>query len=205
MSATWVDGRKPCSACGMVLPPEAFYCDRHRKDGLTCQCRNCVGQAQAAKWRARREAHDRTILDRVHGTPEDIAWAAGFFDGEGYLGIGRAGGSAFGIQVQASQKARKPLEKLTRIFGCGFIVYKPSSGVHVWNTAHRQGAMVLRLIMPHLTIKRRQADWLLRFHAHRDRVHYCGGRPKPKYVRQREQAYARAMVDLRAYSYTEAA
>jgi len=49
----------------------------------------------------------------------DLAWAAGFFDGEGYVGLAKVGSrnNRLRAQVSVSQKRREPLEEFERFFG----------------------------------------------------------------------------------------
>lgn len=46
----------------------------------------------------------------------DLAWAAGFFDGEGYIGVRRNCGYEY-VSLQITQKDPRPLKRWTRIFG----------------------------------------------------------------------------------------
>lgn len=43
---------KICSSCRNDLPVTEFYADRHRKDGLKCECKTCRHEA-LRKWRAK--------------------------------------------------------------------------------------------------------------------------------------------------------
>ena len=55
------------------------------------------------------------------------AWAAGFFDGEGYVGVRSNGGKGLGIQAMVVQKDLRPLKRFKRILRTGKI-YKTHNG-----------------------------------------------------------------------------
>lgn len=44
---------------------------------------------------------------------EDVAWAAGFFEGEGNISFGQCGG----VKINVQQINKEPLDKLARLFG----------------------------------------------------------------------------------------
>lgn len=81
------------------------------------------------KRQAYHQAYDRVYKPRITGrrwavqkatkspTKVDLAWAAGFLEGEGY----------FGKALRAAQVQREPLERLLAIFG-GSIAYYPPDG-----------------------------------------------------------------------------
>lgn len=86
-------------------------------------------------------------------TAQDVAWAAGFFEGEGSIGK-RA--------VLAHQVNRWPLEKLERTFG-GTIGAKPRSGrdnnqqpCWHWSIGGEQARLFVRLIYPYLSPRRQE-------------------------------------------------
>ena len=81
---------------------------------------------------------------------EELAWAAGFYDGEGYSRA-NARKSKSGLfinwtpQVAVVQKRTEPLARLTRLFGFGSVTTrKTQSGCHEWrihNFEHAQAFM----------------------------------------------------------------
>lgn len=102
-------------------------------------------------------------------TPVDLAWAAGFLEGEGGFCGQSSGRSVGGMTVQATQVQREPLDRLVRMFGgtIGFVVSrKPNhSNRHTWSISGarargvaltlflwlspRRRAQVLAAIQPH--------------------------------------------------------
>lgn len=93
---------------------------------------------------------------------EEIAWAAGFIDGEGSLGAGRGKG----VSLEVGQVSREPLDELARIFG-GSIYERPRRHVrggtfYRWTLAGApQVVAALCLLHPYLRVKRREAEILI--------------------------------------------
>jgi hypothetical protein len=111
---------------------------------------------------------------------EDIAWAAGFIDGEGTIGVYRhrdhkKGSWYFEPLVQASNTDRVPLLKLKRLFGGNVVIvthnhidplshYSIKDCFH-WKVVYRRAFWVAKLILPYLTtVKRYRAIDLIRFY-----------------------------------------
>src|SRR6478609_6611312 len=75
-------------------------------------------------------------------TKLDLAWAAGFLEGEGsFLLTGRAGHQT--SRVMAFQKQREPLNRLQRIFG-GSVTKLRTRDIHTWTVcgARARGVMM---------------------------------------------------------------
>ena len=104
-------------------------------------------------------------------SPTDAAYIAGFLDGEGWFGVTRrkrawAGGDGHYLRPagSATQKIRAPLD---------WIKDRVSGTVSVRNTPHgvmhelrfHTGALrwMIPQILPHLIVKRRQAELVLQF------------------------------------------
>lgn len=102
-------------------------------------------------------------------TELEIAWAAGFFDGEGTVTIRRGrsgkgvyGRKTYGLYMRVSQVEREPLDKFTQIFGTGSTSksrqYDASRyPYHDWCAAGTSAAMILSRMLPYLTVKRERA------------------------------------------------
>jgi hypothetical protein len=72
--------------------------------------------------------HKNTLLATEHPTLLDLAWAAGFFEGEASFSRtspNRAGGSSERIMVR--QMNREPLERLQRLFGGRISIITPKT------------------------------------------------------------------------------
>jgi hypothetical protein len=89
----------------------------------------------------------------------DVAWAAGFVDGEGYLGTGGRGASPL---LEVSQRATDaPLRRLQALFG-GSLFRAGRSPRWVWKVnSAPQMRIALALLLPHLMVKAEQAEALL--------------------------------------------
>lgn len=92
---------------------------------------------------------------------EDVAWAAGFFEGEGHINVQIRGGKSY-IAAVVSQVYREPLDKLEKVFG-GKVrgPYGPYSGNrrphYQWSAYGSSALNFLNDIMPYLYRKGDQA------------------------------------------------
>src|SRR5437879_7270351 len=71
-----------------------------------------VGATQRGKPRASWGEHRATQHAQIHPTPQDIAWAAGFIEGEGYC----TRGTRNSIRLAAPQNTTECLERLIELF-----------------------------------------------------------------------------------------
>lgn len=69
-------------------------------------------------------ARGGTVKPRLHPTTKDIAWAAGFLEGEGSF---RPGGNKSSVRITCAQVNREPLALLSALFGGNIGKYKPNS------------------------------------------------------------------------------
>ncbi len=97
----------------------------------------------------------------------DIAWAAGFLDGEGCLTISRWKNRHY-ARITTNQKFRAPLDRLVTIFGFGSVRKIKDERMparHLWRLTwdHRQAEKVCRACCAQFTIKREQAKAILAF------------------------------------------
>ncbi len=95
----------------------------------------------------------------------DLAWAAGLFDGEGCITLKRDyNGSipTYSLRLVVVNTHLPALEELRLLFGLGSIRQsaprsKKQKARWDWRVASRQAETVLRLLLPHLRIKREEA------------------------------------------------
>jgi len=112
----------------------------------------------------------------------DAAWAAGFFDGEGYVGIARRRNkwlrkkdntiqeyTAFCLVVKIGQVVEEPLIKLQKLFG-GSIAktarHKTKTNWHQirnWEIQGPAAETFLIKVRPYLIVKAQQADIALQY------------------------------------------
>jgi len=102
----------------------------------------------------------------------DYAWAAGFIDGEGAVGIEktgypmRSGRTSFTGRVVATQIVRAPLDKLQQLFGGTIYRVRNQYGTYwAWRTRGDGTERCLRAVLPYLMVKRQQVECVLAFKA----------------------------------------
>lgn len=101
----------------------------------------------------------------------ELAWAAGFFDGEGCICLHKqqplkSGRIKLALRVSVSQLDPRPLEKFHRIVGFLGYIYRPASEAKAkacqWNASTNQAYRVLSLLWPYLNEpKKEQAHQVL--------------------------------------------
>ena len=113
-------------------------------------------------------------MSRAH----DLAWAAGFFDGEGYVTIGRRATkyrdkvyNGHYLRTGINHVRPEPLYEMQRLFG-GKITQQPAKGVvgnrkqrHQWKLSTSAAAEMLEQLMPYLRNKQQEAQIGLDFNA----------------------------------------
>jgi hypothetical protein len=88
----------------------------------------------------------------------DVAWAAGFFDGEGSVMLSQRGsnGSFFTLYATVGQVNKRPLLKLQQIFG-GVVKHASTTTAgnpfHVWRVAATKAGLVLEEMLPYIVDK----------------------------------------------------
>lgn len=103
----------------------------------------------------------------------DVAWAAGFIDGEGCIRIETSFANKDRrrpiamLRVSCGQSVNRPLEKLEELFG-GTLTSHPARGLgygtsYMWSIAARKAADCLSKLVPYLVVKKRQAELALEF------------------------------------------
>lgn len=100
-------------------------------------------------------------------TETELAWLAGFFDGEGCVSIfkiPRLEGKyiEYKMTVSISQKDKRPLEAIRGWFG-GNVTLNQSSGVWKWTRSAQQARIFLEAVRPYLKLKHEQVDVALAF------------------------------------------
>ena len=98
-----------------------------------------------------------------------MAWAAGFFDGEGYIGIQRRTDRPGGrLVIVTVQKHVEPLLKMQRIFGGGHLHRTKEYGGRSnarWELtwSNKRAAEILTHMRPYLAAKAEEADIAIEF------------------------------------------
>lgn len=109
-------------------------------------------------------------------TELDLAWAGGFFDGEGSIAIGRSkskGGEnrtdVFSLIVSVCNTDKEVVEHFQKIMGFGniYAVHRETeqyTASFTWQVGFRQADRFLSIIYPYLIHKRKQADIARKFY-----------------------------------------
>ncbi len=109
-------------------------------------------------------------IENKSGNPTtDIAWAAGFIDGEGYIGINpytSRGYQLYSLALRANQVDPRPLQKLRLLFG-GTVnrlkLYPNRRQAWEWRVTGPRAERALRQMFPYLTVKQEQAQVALNY------------------------------------------
>lgn len=103
----------------------------------------------------------------------ELAWAAGFFDGEGTIFLAKRtnrGAPRYCVEVALSQRNPKPLDEFRRIVGEGTIKQHPSQGgIYRWRASSASACRVLALLSPYLVGKDEEARVAIEFQESRKR------------------------------------
>jgi hypothetical protein len=93
----------------------------------------------------------------------DLAWAAGFLDGEGYFGLRKQTAAYFVPVIEAAQVAtREPLDKLALLFGGSVNRRSGQRVAWTWKLAGAKAVLpALAWLMAYLVVKREQAAIVL--------------------------------------------
>lgn len=107
---------------------------------------------------------DTQIAASLDLSPVDLAWAAGFFDGEGYIGLFHPRDKRhWWLRITVTNSDPRALAKFQAMFGVGTIRCDPRQSPrhldrYMWSATSKNAGHVLALIRPYLVIKREQAD-----------------------------------------------
>lgn len=97
----------------------------------------------------------------------DIAWAAGFFDGEGSILLRKytvKNHIQWTLRLVLVQKDPAPLyEFQTIVGGLGTVHRRETRPITVWEVASHEAEIALRTLYPYLRAKQYQADIALKF------------------------------------------
>lgn len=91
----------------------------------------------------------------------DLAWLAGFFDGEGNIRIAKK----HSVSLTISQKEREALDKVVSILGAGTIYYRDiltpggkATHTHIYYLGGRNAVEALKYLVPFLVVKQAKAQ-----------------------------------------------
>jgi len=91
-------------------------------------------------------------------TFDEICYLAGFFDGEGYIGIHRYTPSKqWALNIVVAQKDKSVLEEFQTKTGYGKLLQDKTTKVWKWKIASRRAIKLINLMYPYLRVKKPQA------------------------------------------------
>lgn len=104
----------------------------------------------------------------------DIAYIAGVIDGEGYIGIKKAGTPradrrtpGYIAMVQVKMVDEPAIRFLAETLGGWYYLQKPSARkgrpLYCWQVSHKAADTVLLAVLPYLRVKRQSAETVLQF------------------------------------------
>jgi len=107
----------------------------------------------------------------------DLAYYAGFFDGEGWIGLrennfGHQQKSTYYFSCQVGSTNEWIIQSLKFAFGGSILLRRQNpkwKDVWVWTVSARKATSFLQLIYPYLKLKKPQADIVLKFQRHKVR------------------------------------
>lgn len=115
-----------------------------------------------------------------------LSYMAGFFDGEGYIGILKRKRKApwnteYFIQMSIGQKDGGTMDWVMDNFGGHLHLVRRDSSYY-WIASNKQAYQILKLITPYLKYKKPQAELAIKFYEERDL-----SRPIPKEELERRE------------------
>lgn len=104
-----------------------------------------------------------------------VAWAAGFFDGEGSIALQSGGSGHLTLRLKVGQTNPEPLVRLVELFGGKICTSKKKTSgggtLYTWGVNSKEAAEALAKMRPWLTVKSKRADIALAFWAEeKDRI-----------------------------------
>lgn len=126
-----------------------------------------------------------------------IAWAAGFTDGEGYIGLTRCfdkkrGYYTYRVQFEVAQVHEAPIRLMQELFqGVGRVRHYTNNnqGYWTWRVFGQDAIDVMLILLPYLVVKQEQARLVVEF-GFTGRNHGGSGKWKPVPVEVREKRAA---------------
>lgn len=137
-------------------------------------------QKIAVGYEAEKERTNGDVYE-TDASSTNLAWAGGFFEGEGcfYAGYGKArldGSKVFRTRASLTQKNEKLLIQFKNVVKCGAVRATGKNGMFVWKTDKKgEATKVFNLLRPYLG-ERRQKTYLELFERENNQIF----RPKKK-------------------------
>ena len=139
-----------------------------------------------------------------------LAWAAGFFDGEGSVLVNpRLNGSAHSLFVSVTQQHPFALHMLKNRFGGNVTPDKTATSdsyerkkgatlIWRWKASSTEAFKFLELVQPYVVVKADQVRVALEFPE--VGVRFCRQNPVPEYIKRKREQVMLALRDIRQAS-----
>lgn len=127
-----------------------------------------------------------------------LAYMAGFFDGEGYIGLlkrNRGKYIEYFVQMAIGQKDGATMDWIKENFG-GHIHHVKRDGSYFWIASNRAAFRILKRILPYLKYKKPQAEMALQFFDERPMARIVS----PEEYERREQIYLKLKAQKKIFS-----
>lgn len=163
---------KKCGKCQETKSVAEFFKCASRPDGLQHWCKKCRYIVRGVINPNSRNADGTLPKENVRQfeTPEQIAYAAGFFDGEGHAGwrLNKVGEKHYGIaHVSIAQCSLPVLEWFQTYYGGSIYAYEPKGGskqAWQWSIVGTRVVLFLEQLQPYLQVKQEQVANVLQQH-----------------------------------------
>ncbi len=165
---------KVCAQCGNQFRKKSRrFCSRSCWDafhdaGVMVVCKNCGKAFRTVKNRLQngggkfcsvacfnQAPRQGTKLPTKIPTKEEIAWAAGIYEGEGSAG-GPGPTPEIRIPQKDHQKDQWVLRRLLQWFGGNIYAKYTEPGIHIWRVGGPRARNFINCIWPHLSPRRRE-------------------------------------------------
>src|SRR5262252_6776146 len=120
----------------------------------------------------------------------DLAYTAGFLDGEGHVGMTKWGTSWLPVLI-ITNTDRRVIDWLVERYGGKVYIHDRRNSVHKprfnWRLVGKHATTLLEQVLPYLILKRQQAELCLRYYSEGGNFHDGNNRlPHTEYKRRRQ-------------------
>lgn len=157
-----------CIWCGESKLQDEFVRNRRHPSGYSSRCKVChaayerrrLAELKAGIWNPTGMRRNVPNARRIP-TEVDIAWVAGFLEGEGHFRRSTSARNRFGSEaVSAAQVNPEPLYRLQEFFGGGIYAKKRSkwgmNDILEWKVSGERARILMRAVEPLMSMRRRE-------------------------------------------------
>lgn len=130
----------------------------------------------------------------------ELAWLAGFLDGEGYIGIRKrrlpTGNPRYTISLDVSHTKREAVEFLQATIGGSIQQYQRKKGwktTYKWRVRDKKAQEIIKQLLPYFKLKQEQAKLALELADHSNPFQHYHILPRAE-LNRREQIYQRMRI-----------